>query len=121
MGKYLQIRVSAFTYRPEDVERAYPRLLALAWPEYAAGKPGVATPKVGVLELTEALADQSIYGDWSKELTADLERQLATAKTLKSKLESALADWKPDVANRLSDELEDALAELETLAPKPEH
>ena len=32
MGKLLQIRVSAWTYREEDVVRAWPALTALAWP-----------------------------------------------------------------------------------------
>ena len=30
MGKFLQIRVSAWTYREEDVVRAWPALTALA-------------------------------------------------------------------------------------------
>ena len=43
MGKLLQIRVSAWTYREEDVVRAWPALTALAWPrpQYPDEKRGV--------------------------------------------------------------------------------
>ena len=50
MGKLLQIRVSAWTYREEDVVRAWPALTALAWP-----RPQYPDEKRGVLELVTAL------------------------------------------------------------------
>lgn len=50
MGKLLQIRVSAWTYREEDVVRAWPALAALAWP-----RPQYPGEKRGVLELVTAL------------------------------------------------------------------
>jgi hypothetical protein len=119
VGKILQIRVSAYTYRPEDVEERYPRLTALAWPEPDTGAPGP-EPKTGLLELVEALSDQARFGGWSKELVADMEPVLAKAKDRKARLEKALADWDAHTADSLSYEIEDALASLEKMAPKSE-
>lgn len=119
MGKILQIRVSAYTYRPEDVEERYPRLTALAWPARGSGAPGP-EPKIGLLEMVDALADQARFGDWSKELVADMEPVLATTQDRKAKLERALSDWDPHTADTLSYEIEDALAKLEKMAPKAE-
>ncbi len=119
MGKILQIRVSAYTYRPEDVEERYPRLTTLAWPEPSTGAPGP-KPKIGLLEMVDALSDQARFGGWSKELVADMEPVLATAKDRKAKLEKALSDWDPHTADSLSYEIEDALTTLEKMAPKPE-
>jgi ABC-type transporter Mla subunit MlaD len=45
---------------------------------------------------------------------------LRKSERLKGSLEQALADWNPSRANSLSDELEEALDELERKAPKPD-
>ena len=59
MGKLLQIRVSAWTYREEDVVRAWPALTALAWP-----RPQYPDEKRGVLELVTALENGLSFEDW---------------------------------------------------------
>ena len=115
MGKHLQVIVTAYTYRPEDVERAWPRLHHLAWGAVPVAGP---QPKKGVLELVDALDDALAFGKHAKEVKAALEPRLAVAKSRKRSLENALADWKPSEANVLSNQLEDALTELEALAPQ---
>ncbi len=121
MGKFLQIRLLAFTWRPEDLEEAWPRLLALAWPEppYTPSvlPPGPKAPR-GVLELVEALDDRRRFGAWSKDRKAALGPGIDAAVACKARLEAALADWNPALANACSEELEDALTSLEALAPK---
>lgn len=118
MGKYLQVIVTAYTYKPEDVERAWPRLHHLAWGAVPATGP---QPKKGVLELVDALDEALAFGKHPKEVKAALEKPLAVAKSRKRSLENALADWKPAEANAFSNQLEDALAELEPLAtPVPD-
>jgi hypothetical protein len=108
MGRVLQIRVSAATYRPEDVERVWPRLTVLAWPQGTEN-----AGRVGVLELVEALSDQLRFGELSETLKQDLEEGVSRARSMKHQLEEALADWNPRRANELSEELEQALDEIE--------
>lgn len=116
MGKYLQIIVTSKTWKPEELEDAWPRLHHLAWGEVPANGP---QPAKGVLELVAALDDALLFGQHSKDkdLKAALEPKLAQAKDRKRKLENALADWLPKEANQLSNDVEDLLDELESLAP----
>lgn len=112
MGKYLQIRVTATTYDPAETEKAFPRLYALAWP-VAATAP--AEPR-GLLELTQALDDRVRLGELPERasLLSGVERAMAA----KAGLEAALGERDARAADRASYALEDALAELEKLAPK---
>ena len=89
MGKLLQIRVSAWTYREEDVVRAWPALTALAWPR----------PQ---------------YPDEKR-----LREGIGRAAAVKKDLEEALFQWEPRKANELSETLEEELATLNERAPKP--
>jgi hypothetical protein len=108
MGKLLQIRVSASTYRPEDVERAWPQLTSLALPQ------GVEkTSRFGVLELVEALSDRFRFGDLPEPVKQELEPGISRTKYVKHQLEEALAEWDASKANELSDELEQILDEME--------
>ena len=102
MGKLLQIRVSAWTYREEDVVRAWPALTALAWP-----RPQYPDEKRGVLELVTALENGLSFEDWPQ------------AAAVKKDLEEALFQWEPRKANELSETLEEELATLNERAPKP--
>lgn len=115
MGKILQIRVTAWTYDEDEVTRAWPRLTALVWPE--RDKWAAAGAKHGVLELAKALPDVARFGDWPEATRQALRDGIARAHELSVKLETALADWQPSVANALSDDLEDALSALETKIP----
>lgn len=114
MGRLLQIRVSASTFREEDVLQAWPRLAALVWPEGPVGPEGC-----GVLQLAGALDDACNFAGWKETLRKDLGPGIARARATKDLLEGALAAWDPREANRLSDVLEATLDELETLAPAP--
>ena len=114
MGKLLQIRVSAWTYREEDVPDTWPALASLAWP-----RPPYPGEKRGVLELAGCLETELAYADWDSSLKEKLQDGITQAARLKTQIEQALADWEPREANRLSDCLEDTLTELERKAPKP--
>ncbi|MGE4291331.1 MAG: hypothetical protein AB7E32_03880 [Desulfovibrio sp.] len=113
MGKLLQIRVSAATYDEAGVVRIWPRLSRLAW-----GVDRVPGAAYGVLELGRTLAEKKRLGMLSREAVAVLADGPERLEELVSRLESALGDWKASEANRLSDDLEDALSELEKAAEK---
>lgn len=116
MGKILQIRVVATTYRAEEVKDAWPRLSALAWPHppRVAGPPPEAR---GVMELAGVLHDRARFVHKDGELAPELMQGLADAAQKRRDIEAALADWAPERANTLSQELESLLDELEGLAP----
>ncbi|MCH5276494.1 MAG: hypothetical protein J1E80_01530 [Desulfovibrionaceae bacterium] len=116
MGKILQIRVTAWTYDEDEVNRAWPRLTSLVWARRAAWAPAGAGH--GVLELARALPDAARFGDWPESTRQAIRDGMDTAYRLSVRLEEALADWQPSLANRLSDELEDALTSLEERMPE---
>lgn len=112
MGKLLQIRVSAWTYDEDEVKANWKNLFALAWP-YSSSPGG----KCGVLELVTALENGMALGGWPGLVEERLKGGIEQAGELKRRLEQALADWDPRLANRLSDDLEDVLFHLEEQAP----
>lgn len=114
MGKLLQIRVSAQTWEPEAVCKTWPLLCATAEP--ASKTEGSSRALKDVLELTRALQDSLEFGPWSKDYVAAMKPGVAGARRLAQQLEKALGDWDPRLANSLSDELEEALKELERTA-----
>lgn len=111
MGKYLQIRVSAWTYNEDDVAKAWPQLTKLVW-ESSASWTGP-DQKHGVMELAAILPEARRFGTWSAELVQTLTAGIDEVTALHQALEKALADWKPSEANGISDRLEDALTALE--------
>ncbi len=112
MGRFLQIRVSAATFDPVEVEKAYPNLCKIAWPPQ--GAPG--TGQTGVLELVDALWDQTRFGDQPDALKEKLKPGAEKAAAIKERLETALSDRDPRAADALSYRIEDALTELEKLS-----
>jgi len=119
MGKVLQIRVMASTYDPRDVERRWPGLCALAWPEADMPRGQMRSDgTVGVMELVGILGDEVRFGRVEPAARKALEPLLEGVEAVKSRLESALADWKPAEANALSDRLEEALDGLEQALPR---
>ena len=115
MGMFLQIRVIAQTYDEMEAEKRYARLYALAWPVEATPPAG---PR-GLLELTAALDDRVRLGDLAGPERAALLPGVERAMAAKTALEAALGDRDATTADRFSYALEDALAELEKLAPRP--
>ncbi len=115
MGAKLQIRVSAETYRPEDILEDWPGLAELAWGGELAVPGG---PKRGVLDLVQDLWDKLRF-DAPDDVRRDMSPGVQRALDQKRDLEAALADWKPAEAARLALALEATLDELEPLAPKP--
>ena len=127
MGRVLTIRLSAVTYREEDVFRTWPHLCDLAWPGkgqiFSSGwkpNPGVFAPPVaadpvrrGVVELANALLEESRLGDWVNAAKNSLQSELADLEKALRQLETALADWQPQVANSASNAVEDSLDALE--------
>ena len=118
MGRYLQVRVSASTWKPEELEKAWPRLTALAWPHEApvVAEPGGA-PR-GVLELVDRLRDMAQFGDLPDEAAPVVAERLPALVEARDALGRALADWKPSEANDLSVTLEEGLAALDKALPK---
>lgn len=112
MGRLLQIRVSAWTYSEDDVEKAWPGLWALAWAD-----PNV-IPKKGVLELAQAIFDGVRSGIIAKEPREALLEKAEAAEELRFQIQDALAARDPQAADRLSYQLEDCLDALEDIAGK---
>ena len=130
MGRILQVRVLAYTYRAEDVVKAWPKLAALAFGfEYVqeARKGGLeleGTSQKGVLDIIRALNDGLMFDAWAvephqdmKEGIAALEPGVKNAMRLIDELESFLADWRASEANQVTVKIEDALDALERQAP----
>ena len=116
MGRILQIRVGAWTYDEDEVLQAWPKLCALVWGELDRfGRVGM---KHGVTELAEYLPDSLRFADMDKETRALLTPGVEKVSGILAAMRSALAEWDPRRANTLSDELEDALTELEKQAPE---
>lgn len=113
MGKVLQVRVSAFTYRDEDVVRAWPYLTELVWPEGAVGPEGG-----GVIQLVAMLDGAWNFAGWKEEMRDSLGPDIAELVRIAKRLENALADWNPREANTLTDDLETVLHKLERKVPK---
>ncbi|MHC1788114.1 hypothetical protein [Solidesulfovibrio sp.] len=115
MGEYIQIRVIAQTFDQEAAEKRYPKLYALAWPVEAT--PGEAHR--GLIELAATLDDRVRLGDLPAPERKALAPALEKVMAAKGALEGALGEREAKAADRASYQLEDALAELEKLAPRP--
>jgi len=113
MGKYLQIRVSAYTFSEDDVQKAWPSLWNLIW-----GEGGDGVPRKGVMELALAVYDAVRAGLVEKKAAEALKDGADKADQLYHAIEKALADRDPKEADRLSYELEDSLDALEDIAKK---
>ncbi|GFK95698.1 hypothetical protein NNJEOMEG_03566 [Fundidesulfovibrio magnetotacticus] len=112
MGKLLQVRVSAATTDPGKVDDAWPILSHLAYP------PGhdYAPARRGVLELVDTLRARLAAGEVSPNVAERVAPGLAKAESLVERFNEALAAWKPEAAQRLSEEIEEALDDLEDQA-----
>lgn len=129
MGRILSIRLSAVTFNTEDVFRAWPHLCFLAWPgkgDISGGSwkpkavpatlvPPVAAepPRYGVRELAHELLEEFRFGEWDAKLKDAAKDGMEALDKACEALDSALADWKPQIANTASDAIEDALDKLE--------
>ena len=116
MGRTLQIRVSATTFDPAEVERRWPRLSALAFSPVAVKIPALPQETRGVQELVTHLADRLEIGMLPVEAASVLAGGIKKAAAARARLEAELADWNAKAANTATDQIEDALDELESLA-----
>lgn len=107
MGKVLQIRVTSCTWNEDLVEQEWPRLAELAF------SVPMKHEKHGVMDMVKALGDGLQFMSWPEERKNALAEGIRNAVELKNKIETALADWDPRMANRLSDTLEEQLDVLE--------
>lgn len=114
MGRHLQVRVVAQTYRPEDILKDWPRLAHLAWEGELALPNGVMR---GVLDLVQDLFDKLRF-DAPSEARKALSPGVEKAMAAKRALEEALSSWDAAEANRLSQDIEQLLDDLEMLAPE---
>ncbi|MBA4357467.1 MAG: hypothetical protein Q7U56_09890 [Humidesulfovibrio sp.] len=113
MGSLLQIRVSAWTFDPAEVERRWPRLVALGF-----SPPTLFEQEKGVLQLVDNLADRLEIGILPEEAARELAGGIKKAAAARVRLDAALAEWDARVANTATDEIEDALDELESQAKR---
>ncbi len=115
MGKILQIRVGAWTYNEDEVTAAWPKLTALVWSEL--DRWGPSGMKRGVTELAEYLPDSLRFADIPEDVRKELMPGAQKVAEKLAEMRSALADWDPRRANVLSNELEEAVTDLEKEAP----
>jgi len=112
MGTLLQVRVSVYTVDPGKVEDAWPVLSRLAYPHSHDYAPA----KRGVLELIETLnariTAKEVPGDIAGRLKPGLDKAVQAA----AQLQEALALWKPEEAQMITEKIETALDELNDLA-----
>lgn len=113
MGKVLQIRVSAWTFSEDEVEKTWPKLWKLVW-----GEGGDAVPKKGVMELALAVFNAVRAGLVSSDAVKALKDKAEEVESLRQDMESALASRNPQKADSLSYEIEDCLDALEDIAKK---
>jgi len=113
MGKFIQVRVSAATFDPGQAAKAFPKLYAVAWPAQDV------TPeeRKGLFELTDQLSDLHQFGDLAPSVKQVVGEQLPRIMHLRRAIETALGDWQPTEAERLTTQFEDALAGLEAQMP----
>lgn len=118
MGRTLQIRVSATTFDPAEVERRWPRLSALAFSPVAVKIPALPPETRGVQELVVHLADRLEIGLLPEEAARELASGIKKAAAARARLEAELGEWNAKAANAATDEIEDALDDLESQAKK---
>ncbi|MCJ2163261.1 MULTISPECIES: hypothetical protein [unclassified Pseudodesulfovibrio] len=112
MGRLLQVRVSAWTFSEDEVEKKWPSLWNLVWEDSSV------IPKKGVLELAAAVFDAVRAGLIPDDQAKALKEQADKVDDLRLAVEKALADWKPAEADKLIYALEDTLDVLEDIAEK---
>lgn len=113
MGKVLQVRVSAWTFSEEEVEKTWPALWKLIW-----GEGGDAVPKKGVLELAHATFDAVRAGLIDSDKADALRDKAEEVEKLRIRMEDALAARQPKEADGLTYEIEDCLDALQDIAAK---
>lgn len=113
MGRVLQIRVSAWTFDPAEVEKRWPRLVALGFTP-----PVLLKQERGVLELVDNLVDRLGMGVLPEPAQTQLAEPLKRAGAARERLTAALADWNAREANTASDAIEEALDDAEQEARK---
>lgn len=111
MGKVLQIRVSAWTFDEDEVEKNWPSLWKLIW-----GEGGDAVPKKGVIELAQAVFDAVRAGLIPENQADPLREGAEKVENLRFQIEEALNAWQPKEADKLIYQLEDGLDALEDIA-----
>lgn len=113
MGQFIQVRVSASTFDPGQAAKAFPKLYAAAWPAHDE------TPieRKGLFELTDQLSDLHQFGGLASSVKQVVGEHLPRIMHLRRAIETALGDWQPAEAERLTTQFEDALAGLEAQMP----
>lgn len=113
MGKTLQIRVSAWTFDPAEVDKRWPKLVALGFSE-----PVLLKQERGVLELVDNLADRLGMGVLPDDAGRILAEPIRRAAEARAKLDAELAEWNARAANLATDAIEEALDDAEVEARK---
>jgi hypothetical protein len=116
MGRTLQIRVSAWTFDPAEVEKRWPRLVALGF-----SPPTLLKQERGVLELTDNLVDRHGMGVLPEPAQTALAVAIRRAGEARERLTAALAEWNARAANTATDDIEEALDDAEQEARQLTH
>jgi len=111
MGRVLQIRVMAYTYDPAELARQWPRLYKLAFPTTGESEHDMR-------EMVGSMADQVRFGALDSRQKSLLMPDVERIEEILARMDEALAEWNPREANKISEELEEALDEMEREAKK---
>lgn len=122
MSRVLFIRVSAKTYDEADVPKSWPMLYAALWPDSSLA--GVDSPAKlarklvpandrGVLELADGIVEYVHFGAIPAERAAGLKPGANTLEKLRRELDEALGNRDVARAQKLCDNIEEALDGLE--------
>lgn len=106
MGRVLQIRVMAYTYDPGELERQWPRLYKLAFPTTGESEHDMR-------EMIGSLADQVRFGALDSRQKSLLVPEVEQVEGVLARMDYALGEWDPREANKISEELEEALDQME--------
>ncbi len=126
MGRILFIRVSAATYDERAVQKVWPKLCALVWPDVFAGGAGspadsvrkvMGSPVRGVLELVDTLVEHLRFGDLTNDQKSALAPFADTLASQRERLDVALGNRDVSAAHALTNSIEDALDDAEKACP----
>ncbi len=111
MGNILYVRVSASTFKEEDVKKYYPCLHALAWNKEDKYIP--ASQRYGLLELIATIKDVLDFTPLDAEIKGIIEKDWPLIVDAKEELNQEILDWQAHKANELTFKIEEMLTQVE--------
>jgi len=123
VGRNFFIRVSAETYDEKELIRTWPALCTLVWPDEGAQKGGILRNLLpgagrGVLQLVDAFVEYVHFGKMPGAARSDLTPAATELAKKRAELDEALGNRDVRAASGLTDAIEDALDEAESVAKR---